>query len=121
MKQVKFKEIPRGCYIALNSYKYYSKRYNKFVTVPKGYVSDGATGAIDVDSDAWWVHDVLCPPGTFDDGATCTNWQASTILSDILKVDQYPLRTVYWKWLTYWFGGNKLYTWWRDNDKETHK
>ena len=42
--------------------KYYSKRYNKHVTVPKGYNSDGATGAIDIYSDAWWIHDKLLLP-----------------------------------------------------------
>ena len=108
MRNVKYKEIPNGWYVALNTYIYYSKRYDKYITVPEGFLSDGATGAIDIDSDAWWVHDVLCKKTTFDDGTKCTNWQASKVLSDILREQGYPLRTVYWKWMTYWFGGWKL-------------
>ena len=86
---------------------YYSKRYNKYITVDKGYPSDGATGAIDIDSDGWWVHDKLCDTGLFDDGTKCTNFQASTILSDILWKEKRWFRTIYWWPITYLFGGGK--------------
>ncbi len=75
---------------------YYSKRYNKFITVPFNYPSDGATGAIDIDSDSWWVHDKLCDTGKFDDGTPCTNFQASTVLSDILRSEGRWCRAIYW-------------------------
>lgn len=65
---------------------YKSPRYGKWVTVPRGYVSDGASGpAEDIVSEAWWVHDVLCSRGTFDDDTPCSNRQASLVLYDILK------------------------------------
>lgn len=86
---------------------YYSERYNKRVTVPVGFKSDGATGAIDIYSDAWWVHDKLCKTGQFDDGTKCTNKQASTILSDILRSEGRWLRPLYWWPMTYFFGGGK--------------
>jgi len=86
---------------------YYSKRYKKHITVPYGYPSDGATGAIDIDSNGWWVHDVLCDKGVFDDGTPCTNWQASTILSDILREEGRWVRAIYWWPFTYLFGGGE--------------
>ena len=86
---------------------YYSKRYQEFVTVPKGYKSDGATGAIDISSKGWWVHDVLCDTGRFDSGKKCTNWQASKVLSDILKEEGRWFRKHTWLWATFLFGGGK--------------
>ena len=86
---------------------YRSPRYSKTVVVPKGYASDGATGARDVNSRAWWVHDKLCDTGTWDDGSPCTNWQASTVLCDVLREDGFWFRGFSW-WLPTWlFGGGK--------------
>ena len=90
---------------------YYSWRYLKRISVPKGYKSDGATGAIDIESEGWWVHDKLCDTGKFDDGTPCTNWQASMILKDILKAEGRWFRARSWFIMTYLFGGGKA----RDN------
>lgn len=90
---------------------YYSKRYNKKIVVRKGYYSDGATGAFDVDTRAWWVHDVLCDTGRFADGTHCNNWQASAILHDVLLEDGYWIRARRWRFWTWLFGGGKA----RDN------
>lgn len=104
---------------------YYSERYSKWVHVPYDYPSDGATGAADVDSKGWWVHDMLCDSGTWLDRTPCTNWQASTVLSDIMKqeasdywqeknkwkaVKRYT-RSLCWWPATWLFGGGKA----RDN------
>ena len=86
---------------------YRSKRYNKVVIVEKGYPSDGATGAVDVDSRAWWVHDKLCDTGVFEDGTKCKNWQASMILGDILQEDGFYFRRFRWILPTFLFGGGK--------------
>ncbi len=83
----------------------------KSVTVPAGYPSDGATGARDIDSDGWWVHDKLCDTGKFDDGSACTNLQASMILYDILKSEGRWFRARSWLVTTWLFGGGKA----RDN------
>jgi len=92
-------------YTNQEEFTYYSKRYNKYVTVEKGYESDGATGARDIDSKGWWVHDVLCEFGLFDDDTPCNNLQASRILSDILKKEGYWFRSRSWFVMTWLFGG----------------
>lgn len=97
----------RGYYKNPELIIYYSERYSKCITVPIGYPSDGATGALDVCPKAWYVHDKLCDFGHFDDGSPCTNWQASTILSDILKEEGYWFRTHTWKYTTFLFGGGE--------------
>ena len=90
--------------------KYYSIRYNKWVTVPKGYKSDGATGAFDIWSEGWWCHDWLLgnwmwhgpkPKGGWDDGSKATEWQMSQVLQDILAKEGRWLRSKYWFWSTY--------------------
>jgi len=86
---------------------YYSERYDKAVTVPKGYQSDGATGALDIFSESWWVHDVLCDRGTWDDGTPVNNWEASRVIADILKSEGRWLRSKYWFWATWFMGGGK--------------
>ena len=84
--------------------KYYSKRYDKTVTIHAGYPSDGATGASDIWSESWWIHDILCDRGVFDDGTPCTNLQASTILKDILKSEGRWFRARTWFVATFLFG-----------------
>jgi len=63
---------------------YISPRYGKQKTVPEGYISDGATGAVDIYSNAWWVHDILKWDKFWDDGTECSNTQASFVIYDIL-------------------------------------
>lgn len=93
-------------YVNLEGFRYYSKRHKKWVTCEAGMFSDGATGAKDLRrSMSWWVHDVLCSRKTWDDGTKVTNWQASKVLSDILKAEGYKLRTRTWKWATFLLGG----------------
>lgn len=108
-------------YVLLQKINYHSDRYGKNVTVLAGTRSDGATGAIDISgpiladcagqtvqtSKSWWVHDELCVKGAWDDGTPCTNWQASTVLSDILKDEGRWARARYWFVMTYLFGGGK--------------
>lgn len=103
-----FKRIVCGKrYYAPRKIEYFSLRYNKWVTVPKGYPSDGATGAIDINTQGWWVHDVLCDKGTWDDGTPVTNWQASQVLSDILASEGRWFRKHTWFWATWILGGGE--------------
>jgi hypothetical protein len=94
-------------YRLLKEIKYYSERYNRFVTVPVGFVSDGATGAFDISSKSWWVHDKLCKECIWDDGTPATNWQASWVLSDILYSENRGLRSFYWGWMSFIAGCKK--------------
>lgn len=92
-------------------YIYRSPRYGQTVTVVDGYESDGATWAEDIWSQAWWVHDVLCDRGTWDDGTPVTNWQASMVLRDILGDEGRWFRACTWFVATFVSGGGKC----RDN------
>jgi len=100
-------------YVFLDNVTYESKKYNKKVTIKHGDLSDGATGAADINSLAWWVHDQLCRTGLFDDGSLCTNWQASKILRHILWEEwsfEHPFRIIrglFWSPATWLFGGGK--------------
>lgn len=112
---IKFKEVGDG-YICLEDYTYYSKRYKKYRTVKKGEYSDGATGAPDGKRRArgWWIHDMLCRYGCWDDGSKCSNWQASTVLYDILREDGCTFIAPYWRFATFLLGGGAA------RDKKTY-
>jgi len=101
---------PEKPYVLLETITYMS-RYGKVITVEAGTRSDGATGAWDIISDSWWVHDKICNTGMFEDGTLCNNLQASTILSDILKSEGRWFRARTWFLTTLAFGGGKA----RDN------
>ena len=90
---------------------YRSLRYGKTIICESGMESDGATGATDLPTLGWWVHDQLCNTGEFSDGSKCNNWQASRILGDILRDEGRWIRSKSWFWATYLFGGGKA----RDN------
>ena len=97
--------------------EYHSERYDKWVTVPNGYLSDGSSGGVDVFSRGWFVHDWLCGSylgsgpkptgGQWDDGTPITNWQASMVLYDILKSEGRWFRARTWFAATFLFGGGK--------------
>ena len=91
-------------YVLQESIRFYSDRYDKILLVPEGFVSDGATGAVDVNSASWWIHDMLCEDCTWDDGTPLTNWQASHILGDVLIEEGRWIRGRTWFWSTWMFG-----------------
>jgi len=94
-------------YLLISAIHYHSRRYNKNVLVEVGTRSDGATGAYDLNSKSWWIHDQLCDTGVFCDGTKCTNWQASMILSDVLNEENRWFRSKTWFIATFLFGGGK--------------
>lgn len=94
-------------YVVKENLVYWSKRYKKRITIKKGDKSDGATSAPDIDSFCWLIHDDLCNFGVFEDGTKCSNWQASKILSDILREEGRWLRSFTWFTATWLFGGGK--------------
>jgi hypothetical protein len=96
-----------GTYTLHEEIFYTSPRYKQTCTVPEGYVSDGATGAMDISSQAWWVHDVLCDRGCWDDGTKLTNWQCSQVLQDILAFEGRYWQSKRWFWATWLMGGGK--------------
>ena len=94
-------------YILLRTIIYHSKRYDKTVIVMEGERSDGATWAVDIHSEGWWVHDELCNSGLFADGTLCSNLQASMIIHDILKSEGYWFRARTWLIGTFIGGGGE--------------
>lgn len=118
---IKYKRTKQGPkkYVCTEAYTYRSPRYQRKITVEKGYASDGATGALDIpDSSAWFVHDKACDRGTWDDTKPVTAWQAAMVLKDILQSEAKTLmyrtkpvaaawrwaRSHYWFWSTYFLG-----------------
>lgn len=96
-----------GNYQLNTAITYRSPRYKKTVTVPAGRVSDGATGALDITSIGWWVHDELCRNGCWADGTRLSNWQCSQVLQDILADEGRRCQSKYWFWFTWMFGGGR--------------
>lgn len=86
---------------------YCSPRYGKSITVPAGRISDGATGAMDITSRGWWIHDELCLRGKWDDGTLLSNWQCSQVLQDVLKSEGRYWQSKRWFWATWIFGGGQ--------------
>ena len=98
-------------YVLTEDIRYFSYRYKQFVIARRGEIFDGATGAMDIDTHAWLFHDVLCRDGCWANGTPCNNWQASKVLSDILKEEGRWFRARSWFAATWLFGGGKA----RDN------
>lgn len=94
-------------YVVLINICYYSLRYKKWILIEVGDYSDGATGAKDINSFVWLMHDDLCRTGKWEDGTDCNNWQASQVTQDILDVEDRWLRRNTWFWMTWLFGGGK--------------
>ena len=86
---------------------YTSPRYGKTITIPSGMISDGATGAMDITSRGWWIHDQLCLTGCWDDGTPLSNWQCSQVLQDVLKSEGRYWQSKRWFFATFIFGGGK--------------
>jgi hypothetical protein len=110
MRKIQYKKVGDG-YETIEAYVYYSQRYNRTITISLGFYSDGATCAPDLDTDAWWIHDHVCRFAIWDDGTPIDNWQASTILADILWHDGFRFRAKYWWAATWLIGGGQA----RDN------
>ena len=95
--------------------RYHSPRYVKSKTVPVGFMSDGASGAVDIKgSRSWWIHDSICEDPFWDDRTPINAWMAARVLSDILADESKHMksgrkftrwmRSQSWFWATYLFG-----------------
>ncbi|MBV5330605.1 MAG: hypothetical protein JZU65_23740 [Chlorobium sp.] len=102
-----FSILDNGLYQLDETIVYYSPRYRKTITVPAGYISDGATGAMDIASRAWFIHDALCQFGAWDDGTKLSNWQCSQVLQDVLTDEGRYWQSKRWFWATFLFGGGQ--------------
>jgi len=99
--------LDNGNYRLNKAIVYHSPRYKQTITVPAGFESDGATGAMDITSRGWWIHDVLCKNGKWDNGTKLNNWQCSQVLQDVLAEEGRYWQSKRWFWATWLFGGDK--------------
>ncbi len=89
---------------------YYSDRYQKWVWIESGELSNGADVVIDINSRSWWVHDKLKRDKKWADGTPCSNWQASWVLRDILMWEAKRYNLVdRWLRARTWFYGTLIY------------
>lgn len=103
----RYRKRSDGLYVALMAWGWVSERYGKKVVIREGTVRDGATGAWDIVSLSWWIHDQLCADGHWADGSDVSPWQAASVLGDILRAEGRWARATYWKWATYLLGCKK--------------
>lgn len=70
---------------------------HRTLTVPAGYLSDGATLAPDLGW-GWLFHDYVYETHCFDDGTPCTRQEADDLLVQVLREEGYPKfsRLVHW-------------------------
>lgn len=93
-----------GGYILLEDFWYYSERFDEWIHLEQGMFSDGASGAYDIHSASWWVHDKLTMYDQcyFLSGDSVSNYEASMILKDILSEEGRTFRSYSWFFST-WF------------------
>ena len=78
-------------------------------TIPCGRMSDGATCAIDLVPEAFFVHDEFCINPYWDDGTPITNWQASREYRHILRrYGKLKSRTWIRHYATFLCGGGRI-------------
>lgn len=101
---IEYVKRPDGLYEAQEGLVHVSDRTGKLVVVVQGQVRDGASGAIDIKSSAWWVHDQLCADARWYDRTPCTPLQAALELYDILRAEGRWFRARSWFLATLLFG-----------------
>ena len=69
----------------------------KTITVPRGFLCNGATMSPDINSDSWIIHDWLYCNHHFDDGELCSRRIADMIMMDILKYEGGAIRYIFRK------------------------
>ena len=77
-------------------------------TIKWGMQSDGATCAIDLCAEAFFVHDAFCEDPKWDGGTPISNWGASREYRKILKRYGYPMRGMIRHYATFLFGGGRI-------------
>lgn len=80
----------RYSWVVIKEYKYTDN--NICITVPVGFLCDGATLSPDINSSSWIIHDYLYASHKFDDDKQnnkqeCTRKQADKIMYNILQYE----------------------------------
>ena len=64
---------------------YYSKRYNRSITIPVILTPDGNSPFTSIFSRAWWIRDTIIDKGKWDDGTPITTVQTMFVFYDALR------------------------------------
>lgn len=120
----------------LKDERFYIPLFNRHITIKAGDKSDGATFARDLGAKengwrklwalfvtlviykvfrqlcnkltlAWWLHDILCYDGCFDDGYRISNFVCSMVVSIQLHKDGYKVESYAWFFATFIGGGGE--------------
>ncbi len=85
-------------YINPRDITYHSRRYDKSLTVLKGFESDGSTASPNLGK-GWLFHDRAFEHGHWDDGTPIEFKQANRIMADIMEDEGWPklIRKAYWR------------------------
>ena len=103
-------------------YWYYSERYKEWLLVELGDKFDGASGTVDIHSNSWFFHDIVCNDACWFSGKKVSNWMASHVICDILNREavyyrkhkkwklyiKRKLEAPFWGLFTFLFGGQKI-------------
>ena len=103
-------------------YWYYSEKYDEWLKIDDKDKFDGASGTVDIHSNCWGFHDIICKFACWLSGNKCSNWQASHVIYDILKREaeyykthgrnrlglKRKLESWFWFAFTFAFGGQKI-------------
>lgn len=68
-----------------SDYRFYSKRYQKWTTAPKGFHCDGATGVPDTKEKCYRIHDWNFFSAFWDDGTPMSFEEANHNYTDLLS------------------------------------
>ena len=71
---------------------------DKTVTVPTGFLTDGATCGPDLGG-AFVYHDYLYSTHTFDDGSPCTRQEADALMASVLRKDGLNVYAAVFEWI----------------------
>lgn len=85
-------------WVVKSSFEY--KFEDKSISVPVGFLSDGATMAPDCGS-SWIFHDYLYAIHKFTSGQTCTRENADKLMHQILKNERLNLYSFFFDWASY--------------------
>jgi hypothetical protein len=82
-------------------YSFYSRRYEKRTTAPKGFQCDGATGVPDTKEKCYRIHDWDFFAAIWDDGTPMSFEEANNNYTDLLAEKGHWIlartrRTLYW-------------------------
>lgn len=100
-------------------YPFYSERYNKTTTAPKGFQCDGASWVLDTREKCYRIHDWNFRAAIWDDGTPMTFEEANHNYTDLLRATGHwffakTRRSLHWVGRSAWNGHRYDEMWWQN-------